>query len=371
MSGEGETPTTPSGSAHAPVALVYSPHAGSAARANPAELLRGAGLDVVNAIPITRLGKLNSARLVARWLKAGARAIIAAGGDGSVGAVATLASQANLPLGILPLGTANDIARALALPADPAAAASLIADCLASGDERLIDAGELIPAPGASADPNHSATGGQFLHALTLGLNVEFARLATDTNQRQRWGRLTYAASSLESLRHYTPIPVTLTIDGIQGRPEGDTQTITANIALLAAINLPVFGGWLELRLPTVRDDDHLLDFILIEAPALPDLASLGAALGGALTALTGGERNAKPPENGALPGGRWFRARSVTITTPDPVEITLDGEFARTHPRHRADRAASGARAGAARARCGATCDTGGELQQDHNRWK
>ncbi len=309
-----------------PVALVYSPFAGSADHADPAKLLLDAGLDIVDVLTITRLRALNPARRAAIWRKAGVRAIIAAGGDGSVGGVATLASQANLPLGILPLGTANDIARALALPEDPAAAASLIADLIASGEERLIDAGELVPAPGAPVRAR--STGGHFLHALTLGLNVEFARLASDISQRQRWGKLTYAASVLESLSRFTPIPVTLTIESMAGQPEGATQAITASIALLAAMNLSVFGGWMELRLPTVREDDGLLDFLLIEAPALRDLADMATALGDFFTALARSEPDATPQEGGALPGARWFRARSVTITTPDPVEITLDGEL-------------------------------------------
>lgn len=312
--------------ARASVALVHSPHAGSADRAEPVKLLRDAGLDVVDPLPITRLAALNPAQLVACWRKAGARAVVAAGGDGSVGAVATLASQAGLPLGILPLGTSNDIARALALPEDPAAAARFIAHALASGEERLIDAGELVLAPGDAASPGLS--GGHFLHALTLGLNVEFARLATDVGQRQRWGKLTYAASALESLSHFTPIPVTLTVEGMEGQPEDASEVISAQIALLTAINLPVFGGWMGLRLPVVREDDGLLDFMLIESPAPPDLASLVVALGSFLVALTSGERETAPTENGALPGGRWFRARSVTISTPNPVEITLDGEL-------------------------------------------
>lgn len=330
MSGAHEAlPTSGGARAQAPVALVYSSHAGSAERADPIELLRSASLGIVDAIPIARLGALDSIKLVERWRRLGARAIIAAGGDGSVGTVATIAGQADLPLGILPFGTSNDIARALALPVDVAAAARLISDCLALGEERLIDAGELVPTPDAPASARSNVlAGGYFLHALTLGLNVEFARLATDANQRLRWGKLTYLASALGSLSRLPSIPVTLSVEGMVGAPDGVTQTITANAALLAAINLPIFGGWLQLRLPAVREDDRLLDFILIEAPAPLTQADMAAALESILVALTSGERETRSLERGALPGGRWFRARAVNIATPQPVEITLDGEL-------------------------------------------
>jgi diacylglycerol kinase (ATP) len=331
MSRGDETLHAPSGGdrERAPVALVYSPHAGSAGRAEPVELLHGVGLSVADAIPIAQLAALDPAKLVERWRQTGVRAVVAAGGDGSVGTTATIAGQADLPLGILPLGTSNDVARALALPVDPTAAARLIAGCLASGEERLIDAGELVPTASASASAGSNVlAGGYFLHALTLGLNVEFARLATDINQRLRWGRLTYVASALESLSRLPSIPVTLTVEGLEGAADSAARTITANAALLTAINLPVFGGWMQLRLPTVREDDRLLDFILIEALAPLTGGYMAAALERLLTALTSGEREARSLEGGALPGGRWFRARSVTITTPTPVEITLDGEL-------------------------------------------
>lgn len=315
-------------SARIPVALVYSPHAGSAGRANPTELLRNAGLEVADAHPVSKLSALNPTRLQARWRKAGVRAIVAAGGDGSVGAVTTLAIPADLPIGILPLGTANDIARSLELPEDPAAAANLLASFLASGEERQIDAGELVPAPGAPVISGGHTTGGHFLHALTLGLNVEFARLATDVGQRQRWGKLTYAASAFESLSHFTPLPATLMIEGMEGQPDGVPQTVTTRLALLAAINLPIFGGWLEFRMPTVRENDHLLDFILVEAPTRPNLETLSSTLGNIAIAFVTGEREPKQTESAELPGWRWFRARSVMISTPDPVDITLDGEL-------------------------------------------
>lgn len=300
-----------------PVALVYSPHAGSAARADPLDLLRAAGLNVVDALPIAQLDALGPERLLARWRDAGVAALVAAGGDGSVGAVATAADQAGLPLGILPLGTANDTARALGLPEDPATAARLIANALAHGQERLVDAGELAAA--------ERAEGGLFLHALTLGLNVEFARLATDVAQRKRWGALTYAASAVESLSHYIPLPVTLAVEGMDGAAEGETWGLATQITLLAAVNLPVFGGRIGLRLPFVRDDDQLLDFLLFEAEAISSLSALRVAIEGFLGALArggaGGQEQITPS------GVRWFRARSVTITTPEPAGVTLDGE--------------------------------------------
>jgi len=52
---------------------------------------------------------------------------IAAGGDGLVGGVITHIAGSGLPLGILPLGTSNDIARALHIPQDIGEAAHVIA----------------------------------------------------------------------------------------------------------------------------------------------------------------------------------------------------------------------------------------------------
>ncbi|HEX9035673.1 MAG TPA: diacylglycerol kinase family protein [Ktedonobacterales bacterium] len=308
--------------ASARIALVHSPHAGSAGLADPEALLRAAGLSVVDAFPVTELDTRGPDELVARWKALGVAAVVAAGGDGSVGAVATLADLAGLPLGVLPLGTANDTARALLIPSDPLAAARLIANSLARGEEWLVDAGELAPS-------THSA-GGLFLHALTMGLNVEFAHLATDVAQRRRWGTFTYAASALESLSHYIPLPVTVEVEGLEGAEDDTAWTFTSQITLMAAVNLPVFGGRLGLRLPSVRDDDHLLDFLFFEAESVSTLQALAVAIEGFVTALARGGRatNAMQPS-----GLRWFRARSVSLTTPEIAGITLDGEVRGTTP--------------------------------------
>jgi diacylglycerol kinase family enzyme len=332
------------------VALIYSARAGSARGGHPQALLERAGVPVALSLPVEALDIREPQGQ--RWRAAGCVAAVAAGGDGTVGAVATHAVGVDLPLGILPLGTANDIARALDIPLAPAAAAAVIA----RGEPHAIDAGQAIPSrtqphaatqeaaatqaaltsalAGASSEP--PTLGAYFLHALTLGLNVEFARLATDATQRQLWGRLTYLASAIESLEHLRPVTVNLRFSGMAGAAEDDIFVVQSETALLSAINLPVFGGRLGLRVPGVRTDDRLLDFILIEAPEPRGArAALEAALGGLTRAAQAlwasqqaGQHPVQNPAGLAMPGARWFRARAVEIETEHPVELTLDGEL-------------------------------------------
>ena len=341
---------SPQQPAHGPVALIYSARAGSARGGHPQALLERAGVPVALSLPVEALDIREPQGQ--RWRAAGCVAAVAAGGDGTVGAVATHAVSADLPLGILPLGTANDIARALDIPLAPAAAAAVIA----RGEPRAIDAGQAIPSltqPHAAAQETAAtqaalasaltdasteppALGAYFLHALTLGLNAEFARLATDAAQRQLWGRLTYLASAIESLEHLRPVTVSLRFSGMSGAAEDDIFVVQSETALFSAINLPVFGGRLGLRVPGVRTDDRLLDFILIEAPDPRGArAALEAALGGLTRAAQAlwasqqaGQHPVQNPAGLALPGARWFRARAVEIETDQPIELTLDGEL-------------------------------------------
>ena len=59
---------------------------------------------------------------------AGPQRIVVAGGDGSVGCGAAAAARAGVPLGVVPVGTANDFARALDLPEDVDEAVAIAAD---------------------------------------------------------------------------------------------------------------------------------------------------------------------------------------------------------------------------------------------------
>ncbi len=127
--------------------------------------------------------------------------IVAAGGDGTVGAVTGYVADTGAVLGVLPLGTSNDFARSLGLPTHPVRAARLFA----TGKIATIDAGRLV-VPDAPAR--------HFVHAATVGLNVSFARLATKASMRQRFGRLTYAVAAATALRQRESFGCELYYDG-------------------------------------------------------------------------------------------------------------------------------------------------------------
>src|SRR5262245_59884807 len=118
------------------VVLVVSPHAGQAAsRPTPAQALAAAGVTVGEQVLISDLD--DDHPLGGEWRARGHQAVVTAGGDGTIGTVATQIAGSGLPLGILPLGTSNDTARALGLPLDLEAASTVVAHSIPT----LIDVG--------------------------------------------------------------------------------------------------------------------------------------------------------------------------------------------------------------------------------------
>jgi hypothetical protein len=249
------------------------------------------------------------------------------------------------------MGTSNNTARALAIPLDPAAAVAVIA----SGVPAAIDAGLVTPtgdqaqtdtAParrnwlarllrrGTHSERQADTTNSlYFLHAATVGLNVEFARLATARSRRAALGGLTYPAPSFEALLHLRPVTVSVQLSGVAvrtGSARSDTESdaellLAGDVLQLAVVNTPVFGGSLNLRLPRVDAHDHLLDVVLVEPPRLNNVSQIVEKLRLPLRPL----RHPQPPpadqeqEAGSrpasgpyvdvlLPGVRRYQARGL-----------------------------------------------------------
>lgn len=119
---------------------------------------------------------------------AGAPAVVAAGGDGSVSAVASALVHSQTPLGILPLGTLNHFARDLGLPTDLASAARV----LAGGRTRTVDMAEV--------------NGRAFINNCSIGL---YPHIVTRRDrQRQRLGRNKWMATGIALLSVFGKYPL-------------------------------------------------------------------------------------------------------------------------------------------------------------------
>jgi diacylglycerol kinase (ATP) len=334
--------------------VIHSPHSGRSSKLSEAiTYLEQTGLEIVHSISIADLDDLPAQGAI--WKANGIDIAISGGGDGLVGGVITHIAESGLPLGILPLGTSNDIARSLLIPMDLKEAAYVIAQ----GDEQLVDIGTAKPAEQTphlatkhQSGPLHSQIApekrGFFAHALTIGVNVQFARIATNVATRQRFGRMTYPYAALETLVSHDALDIQLEFDRLaiptsatatQGQASHVTVPFESNTSLkcralqVAIINAPIFGGQREFAFPGTRFDDQLLDIVVIEEMDIGKFGRIVTQFFGPTSAgmtLTNAEKRFThhPAELTHIPGIHHLQARGVTImTSADPRDVTLDGE--------------------------------------------
>jgi diacylglycerol kinase (ATP) len=226
--------------------VVHNPTAGGgrAGRLAPlvVERLRGDGVEVAQ--HATR--SLEDARLAACQAAAEVDAVVAVGGDGTVGACAAGLADAGSPggsgvraaLGVVPAGGGNDAARSLGLPADdPLAAAGLLT--------------RLRRRPADLA----TVAGRAYLNVAGAGFDSEVNRLA---NQRLRWarGRPRYVGALLAELVVGRPATFELVLDG---------QATRLQAWLVAVANGPSYGGGMRVA-PAASLDDGLLEVVVIGA---------------------------------------------------------------------------------------------------------
>jgi len=318
--------------------------------------LQATGLHIAQLLPISELDNLPPQGT--QWQKHGIHIVVAAGGDGLIGGVITHIAESTLALGILPLGTSNDIARTLRIPLTLKEAANVIA----WGAEREVDIGVARPAEQAIHVANQKQTGpvldrvpaqshGYFAHALTVGLNVEFARLATNVATRQRYGRLTYPITALEVLRNRDPLNVALHFEGLAMPAKAAWQhrqfssadiertPLYCRALQVAVINAPIMGGQWHVSLPQSSMEDRLLDIVVLDEI---DLGNLSANISRLFNLqINQAEQTTQnpvgqesvfvhhPAELTGIPGIHHLQAQGVTITThADPRDVTLDGEI-------------------------------------------
>lgn len=235
-----------------------------------------------------RVGKANSREDVGRLIEAAAEevdAVVVGGGDGSLNAALPALLRTGLPLGVLPLGTANDFARTVGIPADPRAAVAVIA----AGATRRVDLG--------------SVNGHPFLNVASLGLSSDLAERLTGAGKR-RWGRLSYPVAALSVLAKARPFRAMIV---------AKDRAVRVKTYQIAVGNGRYYGGGLPVRHDACVADGRL-DLYSLEFKAV------GRLLLSALAFRRGRH-------------GAWREVRDVQCTrfqvrTRRPRPVNLDGEL-------------------------------------------
>lgn len=215
--------------------------------------------------------------------------IIAAGGDGTLVRLIGRAIALAAPIGIVPLGTFNDLARTLGIPLDVAEACGVIAE----GHTRTIDVARV--------------NGVFYVNEASIGISSRLARLQTP-DEKRRLGLLTFAASALRAFGHSRPIRAEIAFDGTTER----FKTVQLTVA-----NSNHFGGFFTVGGAAI--DDGWLDLYAIEINNFAQAFS-------AARALFAGRRR-------SVPGLRSYRAAAFRVFTRHQHRITADGEPAGTTP--------------------------------------
>ena len=211
--------------------------------------------------------------------------VIVGGGDGTLNCAIEGLIDTKLPLGILPMGTANDLARTLEIPTDLSAACQVIA----SGKVRLIDLGWV--------------NGKHFFNVASLGLSVEITqRLTKDV--KQRWGILAYAFTALETIWESRPFRAEIIVKN---------QSFHVKTIQIAIGNGRYYGGGMKVA-EDATIDDRRLDLYSLETQHWWEIIAL-------LPAMRQGNHS-------NWPNVRAFHAQEIEVNTSKRRPINTDGEI-------------------------------------------
>jgi YegS/Rv2252/BmrU family lipid kinase len=227
-------------------------------------------------------GLEHGAEQALRAVEAGEVPVVVSG-DGLLGAVGGAMAGSETPLGIVPSGRGNDLARVLGIPDEPEAAVEV----LLAGHSRRIDVGE--------------ANGARFLGIVSVGFDSEANRLANETHFLR--GNLVYAYAAIRTLLRWKPARFTLGVGEERVRLSGYSVSVA---------NSRAFGGGMYIA-PNAELDDGEFDIVAVgEVGKLRFLANLPKVFKGTHV------------EEDEV---RVFRAVRLELSASRPFPVYADGE--------------------------------------------
>ena len=216
--------------------------------------------------------------------------VLLGGGDGTLHAAAPALRDTGLPLGILPLGTANDLARSLEIPDEPDAAAAIVL----AGRIRSIDVGTVNGIP--------------FFNVASLGLSVAVTKRLSGIMKR-RLGMLAYPIAAALTIARYRRFTAILTVDG---------ERIRARTLQVAIGNGRYYGGG-NLVHADAEIDDGTLDVYSLEPRHWWRLVAMA--------------RGFRAGEHDKIREVRSLKCRTVSVATKRPHDVSADGEIVTRTP--------------------------------------
>ncbi|MDN7244863.1 diacylglycerol kinase family lipid kinase [Planococcus shenhongbingii] len=214
--------------------------------------------------------------------------LFVAGGDGTVhSAVQVLSSVEEPPiLGIIPSGTCNDFARTLTI----SMALDTAAEELVSGEIKEIDSAQIN---------EHS-----FLNFAGIGLIAD-ASMNIDPDLKERYGKLSYFMSALQTMRQSESFSIFMEIDGVHYIEEG--------VAVLVMNGKSI--GTHTFPLATIDPADGLLDIFIIQTSSLAAIREWFSL----------SQPDVSPEE---LDHITHHQGKHITIRTEQEMEVDTDGEI-------------------------------------------
>lgn len=275
--------------------LIFNPVAGQGNPDNELALIRRILEPQVQLKVIFTESDFNPAEKAEAAIAEGADLIIASGGDGTVSAVASMVMQTDIPLGVIPRGTANAFAVALGIPINIRDACETIL----AGNTQVIDVAR--------------CNGKTAILLAGIGFEAEFVEKAS-REMKNRFGPLAYILAGVQQFGEAKNFEATIEID--EKVSEVTTSAITiANAAPPTSVLAQGFGH--------VLYDDGLLDVTIAAAESrLQSFNMLTSLFASALV-------NAPTNRDDIL----RLRASHIKVTTEPPQKVVLDGEIIGTTP--------------------------------------
>ncbi|MEH2465924.1 lipid kinase [Nostoc sp.] len=218
--------------------------------------------------------------------------VIIGGGDGTLNAAVDALVDTQLPLGILPLGTANDLAKTLGIPNSLSKACKIIA----YGNFRRIDLGWV--------------NGKHFFNVASMGLSVKITQRLTKKVKR-RWGIFAYAATALQVIWEARPFTAEIVING---------ESVRVKTVQIAVGNGRYYGGGMAVAHDATIDDQRL-DLYSLEIKHWLHIIPIFPAM--------------REGRHIHWPSVRSVQGEEIEVHTHKPRPINTDGEITTYTPAH------------------------------------